>query len=1106
MSKNIVQRLGSAAEKAILSRIKSSSLYAEYYKRGEKGAPWKREPTAYKRKEIKDWTNAVMAATDPDNPRRGELGRFYKSLMLDPHLASVIDTRYLRVQRSSYKIVNEKGEENEALKELLERPWHDDLIRLTLGRNFQGTTLIEMFYTDSDTGELAQVDQIPQSNFIAQKGIIVEDEYDDKGTSYREGRYKDFYIQVGNDWELGMLNELAMVVLAKKLGLGSWIGYIEKLGIPPIFAITERMDDTRRDELFNMLSDFKSNHFAVLQGNEKIETPSITTNNAHLSFSSLITDICNTEMSKRVLGGTATTDEKSFVGSAEVQERVAQDRYEADKLLYKHYFNTQFRQRLAKLSSVYADFATHKLVWDNQETLDINGYIDAVQKLSTAFDFDIEEVKSRTGLPITGMRSLATPTQTEDTDPQKKKLEARFKQLGNAPYAFVPNAFELFAATWDAAIERLANQIYNGEVKSTDLDNDLVLKNYAAFNKEGEKAWGKGYYDEPLTRSFRENFLKFAGAKSHDLMKQLDGLNSGNISKDDFIAKAKGIVQKHNAAYLTTELRFCNSSVHAAQDYQTYLDDVDIYQNLKCRTMADKDVRDSHAKNEGIVKPVREWKSLPPFDDNCRCWLEQTLEEPTVGRHLTGLKYHNNPHNTGIVFNDERSYFQNMSDDKRAVIKDNTEMMKRFMPYNTTIKAGDNKVFVNDFSDPVDTVASINAAKKIAKELKKDVYVLSHVENSGKLHVKNPELGIGSAKVLGDLKTFKPKVNGKEVKLTNHIDNRTSSASKQGCKYVVYDLSACPENTFKSDFLRKIHGVIVPGRKKSIEQVVVIRGDKVVKLSRKQIYNQDYKAFESEFDIKASKLKARTIAEAEEIAKGLGVKKVDFGDVSLSEANTLLEALNENVAPTKSKKTTLDELIIKPKLKGDSTKNGIVGGYYYNDIQNEKRSIYLNSSMFRTNHYKKPMGYDEQVKRMNDKVAFTERSIENMKKKLGESPTKDKRLKREIKQEERRISDYEWQIGRLNQKIKNGESPLPNTTTQLFKEQSDQIKSLLHHEYGHHVDTNMRKEFSGEKEASIYGSKSSTENFAEWYTLYRMNGSKNVPDDLLKIFKDWEDK
>lgn len=840
MSKQtFIQRIGNATEKAILSRVKDSSVFAEYYKRGEK-AKWERDSTKYERKEIKDWTNAVMVATDPDNPRRGELMRFYQSLRLDLHLASVIDTRILRVQRSSFKLVNEKGEENEELKALLERPWYDDLVRLIVGKTFQGTTLIELFDVD-ENGELIRVNEIPQSNFVAQKGLIVNEEWDDVGTSYREGTYQDYYVQIGNDWDLGMFNELAMIVLAKKLGLGSWMSYIEKFGVPPLFAITERMDTGRRDELFDMLQNFRMNHFAVLQGSEKIEVPNNYNVDAYQSFKSLINDVCNQELSKRVLGGTAMVDEKSFVGSAEVQERVAQDRHEADKLLYKYYFNTHIRQRLAKLSSVYAEFATHTLIWDNQETLDITSYIDAVQKLSSAFDFDIEEVRNRTGLPIIGMKAQATPTPTVETDPQKKKPSANYKGL--VPFAQSTSFFSVYAATWDAAIDRLANQIYNGEVKPTDLDNDLVLKNYAAFNKEAEKAWGKGYYNEPLTRGFRENFLKYAGVKSHDLMKQLDELRTDKLSKDEYINQAKGLVQRHNSAYLTTELRFCNSAVHSAQDYQTYLDDADIYPNLKYRTMKDGEVRDSHAANDGIIKPVKEWTALPPYDHGCRCWLEQTTEPPTNGRQMKGAMFRNNPHQSGEVFNHEQSYFQNITNKAKPLVRDNTELMKRYMPYNTSIKSGDNKVFVNDFHDMSDGELSVKAAGKIAQHLNKDVYVLSHVENSGRLHVKNPELGIGSPNALGDLKTFKPMVNGKEVKLTNHIDNRASSASKQGCKYVVFDLSECSEKMFKKDFLHKIHGVIVPGRKETIENVVVIRGNKVAKLTRKQIYKQDYKQF-----------------------------------------------------------------------------------------------------------------------------------------------------------------------------------------------------------------------------------------------------------------------
>ena len=409
-----------------------------------------------------------------------------------------------------------------------------------------------------------------------------------------------------------------------------------------------------------------------------------------------------------------------------------------------------------------------------------------------------------------------------------------------APHAHVTPDFVVFAATWDAAIERLADQIYNGEVKPTDLDKDLVLKNYAAFNKEAQKAWGKGYYDESLTRDFRENFLKFSGAKSYDLMKQLDGLNTKNTTKEDYIKQAKGIVQRHNEAYLQTELKFCGDVVSSAQEYAGYLADIDIYQNLKYRTMGDSEVRDSHAANEGIVKPVREWKQLPPYDFGCRCWLEQTLEAPTSDRKLKGIKFSNNPYQTGDVFNDQQSYFQNITDKKvNRLVSDNAESMKKYMPYNRSLKVGDQKVFINDFYDTVDGEASINSAKLMAKELAKDIYILPHIENSDKTALKNPEIGIGKPGTLADLKSWDVKKTRSTEKF---VKNNVYAANKQGCEWVILDLTKAIENNPIAIAGRKLHGDLSDASKMNtgIKQVVIIRGKNVVKVSRKQINSKNF--------------------------------------------------------------------------------------------------------------------------------------------------------------------------------------------------------------------------------------------------------------------------
>jgi len=669
-------RIVAAIETAILSRVKSNSLFSEYYKRTESRVDYTRQATLYKAKEIKDWKLAIASATDPYYPRRGELCRFYQSLKLDNHLASVIDSRIMRVQRSSYKIVNEKGEENEDLKKLLERPWFDDMVRLVVGKNFQGTTLIELFDLD-ENGELSHVKEIPQTNFIAQSGIIVNYEFDTDGISYKDGIYSDYYIQVGDDWELGMLNELAMIILAKKLGLGSWMSYIDKFGVPPVFVTTDRQDPKRTEELFDMLTNFRSNNFTILKGNEKVEIPNNYNSDAYQSFKAL-NEFADEQISKRVLGNTASTDKKAFVGAAEVQERVSQDRYEADKLLFKYFFNTQIRQRLAKLSSVYADFATHTIIYDNQETIAITDYIDGVQKLAQYFDFDTEEIKKRTGLPIIGLKVVPNPINQPTTDTQKKKPSASVN-FQYAPFARI-NAI---ASTWDKNAETLANHIYSGKIKPSDLNKEMVISHYNTFNDSASEAWGKDYLETEITSQIRDNLMKFSGAKTYNLMSQLTELTVKGLDKTQYLGEAQKVIFLHNNIYLGVEKNFVASCANSAKDWEQFVKDIDIYPNLIFKTMEDAEVREEHASLDGMVRPVNDpdWDMYtPPLGFRCRCWLEQTLDDATETPKVNiDEQFCNNTGKTGEVFTEEHNYFKSIPEDDRDFVTENTDKIKESM-------------------------------------------------------------------------------------------------------------------------------------------------------------------------------------------------------------------------------------------------------------------------------------------------------------------------------------------------------------------------------------------------------------------------------------------
>lgn len=377
------------------------------------------EGTTMAAKNLGEWKTAIMLATDPENPDRSSLKALYDNLMLDNHLASVIESRILFCQRSSFRVVSQTGEPNEEIAQLLERTWFEDLIKLILMARFQGTTLIELFDVDA-LGEIDQVTEIPMGYFNPVKGIITKTPGDSKGWDYKNGTMSNYYVQVGKDKEIGMLAQVAPIVLAKKLGFGAWLDFVEKYGVPPLFITTDREDDERLKELFDAAKNFKSNQFMVGRGKETFTVGNTSSTNPTGAFDPLI-ERANDEISKRFLGGTGLTDEKGFVGSVEIQFKLAKDRFESDKLMIKNVINKHIFPRLTKISSVYSALSGLYFEWDNSEVQTIKETAELVSILGTQFDIDPQWVTQQTGVPILGQKSTGTAPAPED--PKKKSLK-----------------------------------------------------------------------------------------------------------------------------------------------------------------------------------------------------------------------------------------------------------------------------------------------------------------------------------------------------------------------------------------------------------------------------------------------------------------------------------------------------------------------------------------------------------------------------------------------------------------------------------------------------------------------------------------------------------
>lgn len=379
------------------------------------------QATMLRVEDLNSWKQAVMLATDPDNPDKQNLRALYDNQWTDNHLESVIETRISKTQQSPFKLVHRTSKErSEEAEDLFKTLWFQEFIKLVLEYKFDGTKLIECFNTDEE-GKLTEVTEINQAYFNAKKGIILKEPGQTFGEDYRNGPLSPYYIQVGKDYkDLGTRALMAPIILAKKLGLGSWLDFIEKYGVPPLFVTTDREDDDRLLELFEMATNFKSNNFMIGRGNEKFEIPNISSTNSQEAFDGLIKRADN-EMSKRILGGTGLTDEKGFVGSVEIQFELAQFRFTSDKILVRNVVNEKLMPLLLKLSPVYSFLKDFIFEWDDEDEMTVEKLIKIITALGGYFDFDPEQIEQITGLKVLGIKTGTGTPEPATAGASKKK-------------------------------------------------------------------------------------------------------------------------------------------------------------------------------------------------------------------------------------------------------------------------------------------------------------------------------------------------------------------------------------------------------------------------------------------------------------------------------------------------------------------------------------------------------------------------------------------------------------------------------------------------------------------------------------------------------------
>lgn len=820
---------------------------------------------------IKTWKDALELASLAENPNRAPLMELYGSILLDSHLASIIESRTLRVIRSKFKMVDASGKDNPDLMKLLETQWFNRFLYHAMSARFRGSTVIELWDLDPETLELVAANYIPSENVLFEDGLIVKEVGDEQGYPYKEGSLLPFYLQVGTNHDLGLLKNVAPDTLSKKFAKAAWVEYVEKYGIPPRWVTTDSYSDTRHNKLAEMMASMVSNHWAVLQGNETIDVMPSSGTDAYNTFDKLI-ERMNSEMSKRVLGQDGTTnsnDNAGTFGSLKVMQEVAEDRHESDKTDIRYLINDELLWRLEEISPVYKGITNYRFDWDESKELTPDELIESVGKLSLAgYDVDIKYLVEKTGIPI--LQRMPSPLTSPPTPKggEKKRTPPggeKKKPLKQSLSALISNEITAFYATNDAhdplspfggwgaldisnytkLIEKIARDLHSGKMQPTDLNEQLVRQTYKDLSEGVGKGYGKDFYNYERNAErkleLRQNLYKFSGAKNYQQTAKLNFLLQGDDGNPrpfpEFKKEALKLNEEYNRNYLRTEFQTSQRAGAQAEKWGKYEGQKALYPNLQYKTAGDKRVRDDHDDVADVIKPIDDkfWDTwYPPNGWNCRCYVVQTSKGASSGTPpgKPTMGFHNNVGKSGSVFDGEHPYFI-FPKKEAGKIRSGFEELKLQEPmYDQIYKKGKAKLEGSLWSDPADIENNIASGKILVSQLNINVKIRPHVNPVILKNRKNPEFEIRGN--VADLKNIRSNKG-----ITNGFDSARQQMGNQASYSVIFNLDGLKKPDITA-IQNQLNNKISPERGKKISSVFFTYKGKAAELKRGEIVARQY--------------------------------------------------------------------------------------------------------------------------------------------------------------------------------------------------------------------------------------------------------------------------
>jgi SPP1 gp7 family putative phage head morphogenesis protein len=602
------------------------------------------------RKDIQKWRQALTATMNPDEPKFNIYYDLVDDLLTDGHTQSQIEMRKSSTLNTDHHVINRKTKKvNEEISFVLQQQWFYKFLDGAMDETIKGTNLAEFTYFQ---GPNIGINFIPRRNIVPTRKKILPDLTKPDFINYADPAFAPWLLQIGEDYNLGIINNIIPNLIWKRNVMQAWAEFCEKFGMPLITATVNTTDTRVVDNVHEMLIALGQAGVGTFPHGTTVQFQEANRTDAYQVYDKFMQANTN-EISKILVGSTMLSDQGTNRSQTEVHERSLDNRIaQADKRKIQFLVNDQLFPllRLQGYNISEDDIFEFKTaeqetslteLWNITSGLLNNGYEVEQEWMSQTFNIPIEG-KKKTAEPAVGSAKIAAQYFTGPMN----KIPDR--------YDFVCTCGKHTAAisaghddNIKKGVKKLIKAIFNNEdiigAKGELIANEAIL--LAEGLRDNFKTFSPYTGPDQLVLQMMEyNCFEFSASKTEaryaSMMELMTDGENGIRSYPEFERLCLEKTADLNTRYLETEY---NLSVAVGQNsaaYVRFMAEKDTVTKLvQYQTVGDEVVREAHRILEGKIFSLEDPEAMklwPPNGFGCRCEMLQYIGSGKVTPGKTG--------------------------------------------------------------------------------------------------------------------------------------------------------------------------------------------------------------------------------------------------------------------------------------------------------------------------------------------------------------------------------------------------------------------------------------------------------------------------------------